>query len=150
MNDVLTLRVILVSLCDEVLLPPRRRTVTPDVAASLRRAISIVELHSTPSTLNKLTSRPDSYMTSQLTPASMAATMSTPRYAEATSRLESLPAELLERILLEAVREVQPALTETTVSLNRRCMQETRSGQPRASKLALRYVSRTIYNHSWP
>ncbi|KAI4610493.1 hypothetical protein J4E80_008257 [Alternaria sp. BMP 0032] len=80
----------------------------------------------------------------------MAATMSTPRYAEATSRLESLPAELLERILLEAVREVQTALMETTVSLNRRCMQETRSGRSRASKLlALRYVSRTIYNHAW-
>ncbi|KAI4673911.1 uncharacterized protein J4E88_008378 [Alternaria novae-zelandiae] len=80
----------------------------------------------------------------------MAATMSTPRYAEATSRLESLPAELLERILLEAVRGVQPALTETTVSLNRRCMQETLSGQSRASKLlALRYVSRTIHNHAW-
>jgi len=149
MNDVLTLLVILVSLCDEVLLPPRRRTVTPDVAASLRRAISTVELHSAPSALNKLTSRPDSYMTSQLTPASTAATMSAPRYAEATSRLESLPVELLERILLEAVHGVQPALTETTVSLNRRCMQETRSGQSRASKLALRYVSRTIYNHAW-
>jgi len=148
---VLTLRVILVSLlCDEVLLPPQRRTVTPDVAASLRRAISTVELHSTPSALNKLTSRPGSYMTSQLTPASMAATMSTPRYPVVTSRLESLPAELLERILLEAVRGVQPALTETTVSLNRRCMQETLSGQSRASQLlTLRYVSRTIYNHAW-
>ncbi|KAI4706697.1 hypothetical protein J4E89_008764 [Alternaria sp. Ai002NY15] len=52
--------------------------------------------------------------------------MSTPRYAEATSRLESLPAELLERILLEAIRGVQPALTETTV-----------------------YVGRTVYNHAW-
>ncbi|CAA9964594.1 hypothetical protein PTMSG1_07953 [Pyrenophora teres f. maculata] len=62
---------------------------------------------------------------------------------DTTNRLEQLPSELLEKILLEVVSEVMPPTSS-------RANEEMKSSQTLASKfLAHRLISRPFCNHSW-
>jgi glucuronate isomerase len=80
----------------------------------------------------------------------LASTITISQHSVATSRLELLPSELLERILLKTLRGAQSLSAEKKHLFDLRCFQDMNSCCSKAaSLLGHRLVCSTIRDHSW-